>query len=92
LQCASSWDPYDVDSSGRRINKYLWETQKKLLRKENSTLSLSVGLRLGDKDFKKKKKPKEASQDELDEIHQNPHEFVDWDIPWSLNINYNFNY
>jgi lipopolysaccharide assembly outer membrane protein LptD (OstA) len=92
LQCASSWDPYDVDSSGRRINKYLWETQKKLLRKENSTLSLSVGLSLGDKDFKKKKKPKEASQDELDEIHQNPHEFVDWDIPWSLRINYNFNY
>ena len=92
LQCGSSWDPYDVDSSGRRINQYLWQTQKKLLRKENTSLSLSVGLRLGDKDFKKKKKPKEASQDELDEIHQNPHEFVDWDIPWSLNVNYNFNY
>jgi lipopolysaccharide assembly outer membrane protein LptD (OstA) len=92
LQCGSSWDPYDVDSSGRRINQYLWQTQKKLLRKENTTLSLSVGLRLGDKDFKKKKKPKEASQEELDQIHQNPHEFVDWDIPWSLNVNYNFNY
>ncbi len=47
---------------------------------------------MGDKDFKKKEKPKEATEDELEEIYQNPDDYIDWDIPWSLNLSYNFNY
>ena len=92
LQYTSQWDPYDVDTNGHRVNQFYWNTRRTILRKENSIWSLSINLRLGDKDFKKKKKPKDATTDEMDEISENPHEFVDWDIPWSLNLAYNFNY
>jgi len=92
LQYGSQWDPYAVDSSGKKINQYYWNTNKKFLRKENSSWSLSLSLKLGDKDFKKKEKPKEATEDELDEIRENPDNYVDWDIPWSINLSYNFNY
>lgn len=92
LQYASVWDPYAVDSNGRKINQYYWNTNNKLLRKDNASWNLSLSMKLGDKDFKKKEKPKEATEEELDEIYQNPDDYIDWDIPWSLNLSYNFNY
>lgn len=92
LQYASIWDPYSVDTNGRRINEYYWNQKGKFLRKDQSSWNLSLSMKLGDKDFKKKEKPKEATEDEFDEIYQNPDDYIDWDIPWSLNISYNFNY
>jgi len=92
LQYASVWDPYAVDTNGRKINEFYWNTNNKLLRKDNSSWNLSLSMKLGDKDFKKKDKPKEATEDEFEEIQQNPDNYIDWDIPWSLNLSYNFNY
>jgi len=94
LQYASSWDPYAADSSGRRINQYEWNVNRKLLRHQNTSYNLSIGLKLGDKDFKnkKKEKPKEATEEDMEVIEDNPDEFVDWSVPWSLNLNYNFQY
>lgn len=92
IQYASLWDPYQLDETGNRINKWVVENQNALFRWVNTSWSLSMNLKLGDKDFKKKEKPKEATENEWDEIQQNPDEFLDWDVPWSLNINYNFQY
>ncbi len=48
--------------------------------------------KLGDKDIKKKEKPKEATENEWTEIEKNPDDYVDWNIPWSLSFNYTFQY
>jgi hypothetical protein len=53
---------------------------------------LSFGFELGDKDFNKEKKPENATDDEMNEIESNPDDYVNWNIPWSLNFNYNFTY
>jgi len=92
IQYASLWDPYVKTDEGVRINKWVWDEYRTLLRWVNTSWNLSLNLKLGDKDFKKKEKPKEATENEWDEIQENLDDYVDWDIPWSLNINYNFQY
>ena len=91
LQYSSLWDPYVLDSSGRQINKFEWTENRRLYRHSNTTWNLSIGFKLGQDDFKKKK-PKEATEEDMQEIMDNPDEFVDWEIPWSMDVRYNFNY
>lgn len=92
IQYASLWDPYVVTDDGTRINRWVWDEYHTLFRWVNTSWNLSLNLKLGDKDFKKKEKPKEATEDEWDEIQQNPDNYIDWDIPWSLNMSYSFQY
>ncbi len=94
LMYSSRWDPYAVDVNGDRINKFEWDVNRRLLRMDNTSWNLSFNLKFGDKDFKKKKKENapQATEDELDEINANPDDYVDWNIPWSLNLAYNFTY
>ncbi|MBC8321671.1 MAG: LPS-assembly protein LptD [Bacteroidetes bacterium] len=92
VQYGSVWDPYATDSAGVRINKYEWDVNRRLLRLDNTSWRLSFGFKLADKDFKKKENPKNADENEMDEIENNPDDYVDWAIPWSINFNYNFTY
>ncbi len=103
LHYSSRWDPYAVDSLGHRINKFEWTVNHKLLRRDNTTWNFSFSLALNDKTFGKNKGKKKSSVEksplkqgeessELEEIENNPNEYLNWNIPWSLNINYNFRY
>lgn len=94
LMYSSKWDPYSVDAEGNRINKTEWDVNRNLLRLDNTSWNLSFNLKFGDKDFKKKKKEesKNITEDQMEEIIDNPDNYVDWDIPWSLNLAYNFTY
>lgn len=91
IQYGSNWDPYVMDSLGRRTNKFEWDVNRRFLRLDQTTWRLSFGFKLGDTDFKKEK-PETATDDQMDQIVANPDEFVDWAIPWSINMNYNFTY
>jgi hypothetical protein len=101
VKFGAQFDPYAVDSAGRRINKTNWEVNRRIFRKTTSNWALSFHFRLSEKDFKKKKDKKEKTVDNTQqdvskhianyEI-QNPDDYVDWNIPWSLDLNYTFNY
>jgi LPS-assembly protein len=97
-------DPYQVNQFGRRINKFMWEGGKfKLGRFTNG--SLSFGTRF---ESKKKKDPEndptgedddrrsfitpEEEQRQMDYIRNNPAEFADFNVPWSADIQYAFNF
>lgn len=104
IQYGSSWDPYVLDSAGRRTNQFEWDANKRFLRLEKTSWNVSFSLNLSDKDFNKKKAKTEqtdAPQDQMDsevqqeemrEIMNSPDSFVDWNIPWSLNLRYTFAY
>lgn len=92
IQYGSVWDPYVSDTSGNRINQYEWDVNKRFLRLDQTTWRLSFGFKLGDENFNKKEKPDDVSEDQMEQIIDNPNEFVDWNIPWSINFNYNFTY
>ena len=53
--------------------------------------------RLNSKDFAKTKEPPprsspQATEGELEEIRENPEDYIDWSIPWDLTISYSFSY
>jgi len=93
----SSWSPYAVDTAGIAYNKFEWEVNHKLFRFENTSWALSVGYDFKSTDKKKKGKPpvQQPIQDdsgELEYIRNNPNEYLDWDNPWNLRVNYTFRY
>lgn len=103
---STTLDPYLTDSRGRDYNKYVWQDGKfKLGRLTNGSLSVSTTIKSKPKDPEKEKKRKEqleASLDDpsligdqqrlLDYMRQNPSEFVDFNIPWQLNLSYSLNF
>jgi lipopolysaccharide assembly outer membrane protein LptD (OstA) len=100
LKYSSLWDPYVLDSAGRQTNTFEWTQNRRLFRKANTTWALSLSLRLSDKDFKKKEDKNEEKEkknkdkyvrEDVGTINDNS-EYIDWNIPWSINLSYNFNY
>jgi len=68
---------------------------------ELSNITFSLSTNLNPKASKSKVNPaaqkaanstNPAVQSELAAIKANPNNYVDWNIPWSLNVSYNFNY
>jgi len=104
VQYASVLDPYITDSSNRSINKTEWQVNRRLFRMDNSSWNVSFNFNLSDKDFKKGKKKtakkaaaekkilKGAPETEANDILNNPQNYVNWDVSWSLNLSYHFTY
>ncbi len=105
---SSTLDPYSVDSTGRRINASEWKVNKKLFRITNSSWRFGFRLALKSKQKSggtTGKDPNEPGGKELSEktlksttpyelrnINDHPEQYIDWTIPWVLNLSYNFNY
>lgn len=84
-------DPYQIDSAGNRIEEFEYKNNK-IGRITNSNLSLSTNLRSKDKDANKPKTSTMGTQDELDYINSHRDAYVDFNVPWNLNVYYNINY
>ncbi len=96
LQFNGSFDPYGLDSATeRRINES-WNSQEgKILRLTSANIALNFRLQGGNS--KAKKKPKEyaseyGTDEELENINLHPERYVDFQVPWSINIRYNIRY
>ena len=99
----TSIDPYQVNERGRRIDKYVWEGGKFKLGRI-TTGSLSFNTRFESKKKKDEKGAEDAEserrqyitpeeeQRQLEYIQNNPAEFADFNIPWSADISYSFNF
>ena len=97
-------DPYKVDSLGYRINKYAWQGDGfSLGRITNGSLSVSTSFKSKSKDPKKDEKVEnqydnydnltaDEMQQQMEYIRRNPSEFVDFNIPWSVNISYSLSF
>jgi hypothetical protein len=96
-------DPYDVNENGRRINSLVWKRKPGSIgRLTNGQLSVSSQFQGGSKDKADGKKPETRTNDypqrtgytdddyenELAYINDNPGEFADFNIPWSVNFSY----
>ncbi|MGN6616131.1 MAG: putative LPS assembly protein LptD [Ilyomonas sp.] len=94
----ASIDPYGTDSFGTRVNRLLWR-QGQIGRFTNGNLAISTSLQSKSKDNKKPEDritPDETlTPDEqmrqLEYVRENPSEFVDFDIPWTLQVSYSLN-
>ena len=103
VNLSASLDPYNyvrtTDGEGRisetRVDSYAWKGGS-LGRITTATLALNTNLNpnMRKKENETRDKVGKADIPEEDKQHilQNPNSYVDFDIPWSLNIGYNLNY
>ncbi len=92
IQYGSSWDMYARDSLGRRINTSEWKANHRLLRLDNTTWDIGLSYSLSSDKVKKKKTTEKGTPQEQQDIIDYYDYYVDFDIPWSFSINYNFHY
>lgn len=88
-----NFSPYAQDTNGRTINKWLVNETKQLTRLTNATVALTLNLA-----GKNRNNGNSANQDlqsdvgtpeELAQINANKAAFIDFNIPWRLDISYN---
>lgn len=98
LQFNGTFDPYGFDTIGgvyRKVNES-WNSQEgKLARLTNGNLALNFRFKGGKKKNKEIKEDKVsdlANEQEIAFINNNPEQFIDFNIPWSLSIAYNIRY
>lgn len=98
----STLNPYQTDARGVNINKYAWEGGKfKLGRLTYGSISMSTDFKSKAKDAKKETERKKQVEQRLNDpnliadqqsllnyMQQNPSQFVDFNIPWQVNIGY----
>lgn len=91
INATASLDPYQIDSVGNRIEVYEWKNGKPG-RITSSNVSLSTNLRSKEGKANKPKSSEMGTQDEMDYINSHPDAYVDFNVPWNLNVYYNINY
>ncbi|HET9056897.1 MAG TPA: putative LPS assembly protein LptD [Chitinophagaceae bacterium] len=108
ITAGATLDPYEEDlKTGRRINRFVWQDKFSLGRFVSGNIAMSASLRSKAKDQNKENGRKESEKKfnenrinesleeqyrELETVRQNPAEFADFNIPWTLNLSYSLNF
>ncbi len=99
LTGSATIDPYDVDSTGNRINKLLWK-KGSIGRFTGGNIALSTSFQSKSNDKRKDNDripvdqtmtPDEQMR-QLEYVRSNPAEFVDFNIPWTLQTSLSVNF
>lgn len=90
-----SYDPYALDSNITtgaitKVNTTELSRNGRLGRLTSATIAAGFSFR--SKNSTAKKESDFGSEQELEYINANPSEFVDFNVPWTLNVNYNVRY
>ncbi len=96
-------DPYQIDSFGMRKDAYMLSSGKFTPgRITNGSLAISTSFKSKAKDEKKQKEQEEDNQQmsltmeeqmaQLEYARQNPAEFADFNVPWSINLSYSLSF
>lgn len=104
ITAGANLDPYDVNTTtGQRLKTFLWKRKPFTLgRMTNANVSISSQFQGGSKDKSAPKKPidrinnypqtngytDDEYENELSDIRNNPGEYADFNIPWSVNFSY----
>lgn len=106
ITASANLDPYQVDRFGYRVNKLAWQGKKfSPGRIQSGNIAISTTFKSKAKDEKKQQEEEVSEQNEnlppmtmeeqmaqLQYVRQNPAEFADFNIPWSLNLSYSLNF
>lgn len=105
ITAGATMDPYQYDTVGFRKKEYAWQANKFSLGQiVSGNIAISASFQSKQKD-KSKAKQDAAVNDpnlplqtmdeqmmQLDYVRQNPSEFVDFEVPWTLSLSYSLNF
>lgn len=86
LNMTAQFDPYATDKQFRKINTFVWQKERRLLRFSDATLAIAG--RIAPK-HQSSPTPTKGSEQEREYLINNLSGFYDFNIPWSLQINFN---
>jgi hypothetical protein len=89
LNTSFSADPYMMSATGVRIERFEIKNNKRLARLTSASMSLGTSLRPGGFGASETRNSGRGTQAEVDMINANPAAYVDFNVPWSLNMQYN---
>ncbi|MFY8089920.1 MAG: putative LPS assembly protein LptD [Chitinophagaceae bacterium] len=104
ITAGATLDPYVTNNNGRRIDKLQWTGSKFSLGTiTNGNIAISTQIQSKPRDGKTQDQrlnqnqpdpfmTPEEQQRQLQFSRANPAEFTDFNIPWSLNLSYSFNF
>jgi len=100
INFAATLDPYTYELTGfnprtgdvtqRRLDKYTWQTGNGIGNVTSATMAISTVFK--PPSAKKEYNDKRYTPDELAYINANRNLYVEFDVPWSLNLSYNLSY
>lgn len=82
------FDPYATDSNNRKINTFYYSTTKQLLRFSTANFALNATFHGKRKDNAVAPPPMPVGV--ADYVSLNPDDYYDFNIPWTINVAYNF--
>jgi len=97
-------DPYAVDSFGRNVNRFVWQGDRFTVgRLTSGSISMSTQFASKPRDPSQAPNPLATSritdpallgdqQRLLEYMNRNPADFVDFNIPWSINLSFSLNF
>ena len=86
-----SINPYQINSEGTRIHQYAWKNNLSLGRLTNFNFSINWSLKNAEKSVAQER-PENASDEEWNMIQNQADDYVDFNIPWDVGLNYSYNY
>ncbi|HTF06387.1 MAG TPA: putative LPS assembly protein LptD [Bacteroidia bacterium] len=90
LNAGMTADPYRMNElTGQRIDRFEWRTGKRLARLTSASIALGTSLRPGGFTSSPERNSPRGTQAEIDMVNANPNAYVDFNVPWSLNVQYN---
>lgn len=106
ITASGSIDPYSVNARGNKLDRFVWQDGKfSIGRLTNATIAMSTSFQSSDKKSKEKEQEInnieneqstdaafQAQQRQLAAVRRNPGEYVDFDIPWKLDLSYSLSY
>lgn len=95
IRAGATLDPYAINENGRRTNTAQYEIDGSLFRLTQVTSSLTLNLQSKDKKETSEKRDEQlsdADKSELENVSENPDAYVDFRIPWSINLTYSITY
>jgi hypothetical protein len=101
ITASGVYSPYAQDSFGRDTRQYIWQGDRfRLGRLRSGSVSMSTSFQSKPRDEKKQPAQTQANNQITDPallgdaqrmqeyVNRNPGEFVDFNIPWSINLSY----
>ena len=92
INYGSTWNIYTRDSLGQSTNTTEWQANHRLIRLDNTTWDLGMSYALSSDKVKGKKTSDKGTPQERQDISDYYEYYVDFDIPWSFSVNYNFHF
>lgn len=83
---SGSFNPYAVNEGGRSIDKFYWTDQKKLARLNSINMAFGISLKSQQGTSRNSTL---GTEEERRDIFDNFDDYVDFNIPWNLRLDYN---